>query len=59
MFLSAFASTASILAVLVLVAELYMGSPGAWWFYVGVFLGAVLFNYEAELLAKEALLDEE
>ena len=59
MFLSAFASTASILAVLVLVAELYIGSPRPWWFYAVTFLGAVLLNYAAELLAKEALLDEE
>ena len=54
MFLSSFASVASKVAILVLVADLYWGEKKAWWIYLLIFLGAVIFNYAAEISFKDA-----
>ena len=57
MFLSSFASVASKVAILVLVADLYWGEPKAWWIYLLIFLGAVALNYLAEIAFRDAFAE--
>ena len=51
MFMSSFASIAGNLAILVLVADLY-------WVYLLIFLGAVIFNYAAEVAFRDTVSEE-
>ena len=58
MFMSSFASMAGNLAILVLVADLYWGEKKAWWVYLLIFLGAVIFNYAAEVAFRDTVSEE-
>ena len=58
MFMSSFASMAGNLAILVLVADLYWGEKKAWWIYLLIFLGAVIFNYAAEVAFRDTVSEE-
>jgi hypothetical protein len=46
------------LAILVLVADLYWGEKKAWWVYLLIFLGAVIFNYAAEVAFRDTVSEE-
>ena len=58
MFMSSFASMAGNLAILVLVADLYWGEKKAWCVYLLIFLGAVIFNYAAEVAFRDTVSEE-